>query len=486
MEESAKSKAVLYDLDEEVPLNLNNIKLSAQSRELLSKGLHSEFLEGMVFEDGSVKNGKVKLSRAADGEIEILYHFRKEKLVIPNKIGDYQLTEHDKMRLGQNKLSGPIPYRNQNIYLQVDPELNSIVVKTQNELIISDIIEAKFARDGEFALANNKLTPEMVKALLAGKELPNMVYYNAETDQHFIAKISITPDNHGIKFMSFETISAERAKELIPLLNKHIQSIDSALDTSHQIISEKQIIQDQAQNVTVDKPGKDNELEFYNALEKRDFEKLQQLSSDGFKPSDKHIETINSIDNLSSNDISRIQQIFNVEIASGKILNAETAINSATELSNTTLLKNSREQGIIPEVKDGYLEPGNSKDPDYPDLNKSQKLLDEYHKAIEGKDFKKLNELAQSGFKPDAAGFEKTLSTTHFSQEEKIAVKTIFSIEPDREVGHPRTKSVEDKGKIELEKPGTKKELQKEEQKKDTGQKTKAIMNIAERGFSNM
>jgi hypothetical protein len=39
---------------------------------------------------------------------------------------------------------------------------------------------------------------------------------------------------------------------------------------------------------------------------------------------------------------------------------------------------------------------------------------------------------------------------------------------------------------IELEKPVTKKELQKEEQKKDTGQKTKAIMNIAERGFSNM
>ena len=72
-----------------------------------------------------------------------------------------------------------------------------------------------------------------------------------------------------------------------------------------------------------------------------------------------------------------------MEIPSEKILHAETAIDSALEVSNGTLLSNTREQQVIPEQKDGYLEKGNSKDPDYLELNKQQELSDQFNKAIQ-------------------------------------------------------------------------------------------------------
>lgn len=478
MEKGTSPNKILFDIEKEVPNNLNHIKLSQQTKELLSKGSYSDFLEGMLFDDGTVKSGKVKLSRDINGEIEILYHFKKEKLVIPEKLGEYKLTENDKIRLGENKLSGPIPYKGNNIYLQVDPELNSIIVKMESELSMGEIIEAKFDKFGEFSIGSNKLTTDMVQDLIKGKELPNMVYFDKETNQHFLAIISITPDGKGIKFFDYITISKEKALELMPILNKHEQALSPAIHVAKEAMQDKNQLLDQTKIQEAAKPQRNLQQEFQDALAKRDFLKMQKLSNQGFKPSQHHIQTINSMDALSTEEISQIQHIFQLEVKSDKIIHAESLANTATELSNTTLLTNSRETSLIPERKDGFLEPGNHKDPDY-------LLMEKYQKALEEKDFVKLNEMAQSGFKPDAATMEKTLLSNNLNAEEKIAIQTIFDAKPDREVGQSHTKSTEEKGGL-LQQKQAKNQSEKEGQKTLPGNKTKSAMNIMERGFSNM
>lgn len=463
----------IFNLEDEVPYEINGVKLTEQSRDLLSKGQFSEYMEGLVFEDGSVKNGKIKFSKDAQGELEILYHFKKEKLVIPSRIGEYELSENDKSLLTQNKLAGPIPYNSQNIYLQVDPDLNSIVVKNENELSMSEIIQAKYDRFGEFKIGDVSLSENQIKDLIAGKNLPNMVYYDAKTDQHFLAQISITPDDHGIKFLNFQTISKERAHELEPLLNKKGHGIEAAVSTANEMTKENSL-----------------EKEFFAAVEKKDFNKLQELSESGYKPSEKVIENINSLDSVSPADINRIQQVFGMEVKAEKILHAETLLNSATEISNSSQLTNTREQHLIPEQKDGYLEPGNSKDPDYLVLNREQEeaqYLKEIDKAIADKDFKALNDIKEQGYTPAKDELDKRLNASALTAEEKIGVQTIFEMKPDGEVRQPHTKSVEEKSKgIQISEENQKKPIQKEGQKAHNGQKTKTAANMLEKGFSNM
>lgn len=458
-----------FELETEVPYEINGIKLSEETRELLSKGQFSEYLEGMVFEDGSVKNGKIKLSKDVVGEIEILYHFKKEKLIIPSRIGDYELSNEDKVLLMQNKTTGPILYNEQNIYLQVDPDLNSIIVKNESQLSMSEIIQAKYDKFGEFKIGNVYLSSEQVNDLVSGRQLPNMVYFDSKTNQHFLAKINLTPDGHGIKFIDFQTISPQKAKELEPLLNKNSRNIEKAINVATEISKDPSL-----------------EKEFYTALEKKDFNKIEELSNKGFRPTEKTIENISSMYHLSSHDINQIQQIFGMEVSANKILKAETLLNSATEISNSSLLHQSREQNIVPEPKDGFLEPGNTLDPDFMKMDREQKLA-QLSNAITKHDFKALNELKEQGFHPTREELDKQITKSSLTEEQKIGVKTIFNVQPDGEVGQPHTKSVEEKSKgIEISENKQKVPIQKENQKAYNGQKTKAAANAIEKGFSNM
>ena len=176
----------------------------------LEKGVMSDLME---------IHGKPGKLRFNDDGISVFY--RKEALVIPDKVLGKKLGKKEKEQLLAGDIV-PITVNKKDILLQVDRDLNSVILRTNQEIKIPDII----GQTSEYG--GYKLTKADKYLLANGHALENKLLHSPEG--YFIADIQLTDDRKGVMIQNIQSITPGKAQELIkamtPKLEAHAANID--------------------------------------------------------------------------------------------------------------------------------------------------------------------------------------------------------------------------------------------------------------------
>lgn len=242
----------------------------------LEKGVMSEMMD---------VNGKSGKLRFTDKGVSVFY--RKEALTIPDRILGQKINKKKKEQLLDGDIV-PLSYKGSHVFLQVDRDLNSVIVKTNKEINIPNVIGRTDKYEGY------KLT-EADKHLLAnGFSLENKLMHS---DQGFIiANISLTDDKKGISFNNIQTITDGKAQEIIKQLQKE------GPDKKEEKVNEQ-----------AEKPQRDFDSELREATAKYDFAKMSDLKDEGYKPSEEVIRGLGKEMKITEVQSIAIEKIFGIK-----------------------------------------------------------------------------------------------------------------------------------------------------------------------------
>lgn len=277
----------------------------------LEKGIMSDLME---------IHGKPGKLRFNDDGISVFY--RKETLVIPDKVLGKKLGKKEKERL----LAGDIVSLNVNrkdILLQVDRDLNSVIVRTNHEIKIPDII----GQTDEYG--GYKLTKADKYLLANGHTLENKLLHSPEG--YFIADIRLTDDKKGIMIQNIQSITPGKAQELIKAMTPKLKAHDVCKETRESQGHEER---------------RDMDLEFKEAVGKQDFEKIEKLKEEGYKPSEEFIKGIGKEHGLDERQTQEVIQLFGTrpEEQAGRERQAERLLEAA-QTSNFHVIQEIQEEG---------------------------------------------------------------------------------------------------------------------------------------------
>ena len=241
----------------------------------LEKGVMSDLME---------IHGKPGKLRFNDDGISVFY--RKETLVIPDKILGKKLGKKEKEQLLAGDIV-PLHVNRKDILLQVDRDLNSVIVRTNHEIKIPDVI----GQTSEYG--GYKLTKADKHLLANGHALENKLLHSPEG--YFIADIQLTDDKKGVMIQNIQSITPGKAQELIkamtPKLEAHAISLGTAENQKHEV-------------------ERNMEAEFREAVGKHDFEKIGKLKEEGYKPSEEFIKGIVKEHDLDERQTHEVIQLF--------------------------------------------------------------------------------------------------------------------------------------------------------------------------------
>ena len=240
----------------------------------LEKGVMSDLME---------IHGKPGKLRFNDDGISVFY--RKEALVIPDKVLGKKLGKKEKEQLLAGDIV-PITVNKKDILLQVDRDLNSVILRTNQEIKIPDII----GQTSEYG--GYKLTKADKYLLANGHALENKLLHSPEG--YFIADIQLTDDRKGVMIQNIQSITPgkeELIKAMTPKLEAHAANIEAAKEQKHE-------------------EGRNMEAEFKEAVGKHDFEKIGKLKEEGYKPSEEFIKGIGKEHGLDERQTHEVIQLF--------------------------------------------------------------------------------------------------------------------------------------------------------------------------------
>lgn len=287
------------------------IEFTERDKYLLQTDRYSELIEGIEDPtDKTVKrSAKFHLFRNSKKEVGVNVFYKKEALVIPEYISGHKLTHNDKQQLMSGNIIQVKNQKGQNLYVQVDKDLNAVIVRGDRELGIPDVIgfNDKFKYSGYSLSDTDKLT------YAAGGILEPKVLCGDEG--FFLARVGMTSDKKGYILLDYQTISNDKVQEYIAKYNK---PLDSELQAN--ISEDKLLLNDKLSD---NKINRDLDIEFSNALEKRDFVKLNQMSEEGYKPAAQQISQLESMSGLSENDKIAVKTIFKVSEEAPALQNDE-------------------------------------------------------------------------------------------------------------------------------------------------------------------
>lgn len=242
----------------------------------LEKGVMSEMMN---------PNGKPGKLRFTDNGVSVFY--RRETLTIPDKILGQKINKKKKEQLLAGDIV-PLSYKGSHVYLQVDRDLNSVIVKTNKEINIPNVIGRTDKYEGY------QLT-EADKYLLAnGFSLENKLMHSDQG--YIIANISLTDDKKGISLSNIQTVTEGKAQEIIKGLQK---------DTPDK---KEEKINDPGQP-----PRRDLEAELKEATAKYDFAKMSDLKDEGYKPSAEFIRGLGKDMKITEVQSIAIEKIFGIK-----------------------------------------------------------------------------------------------------------------------------------------------------------------------------
>lgn len=277
-----------------------------------------------VMSDMREINGKQAKVRLTENGISVFY--KKETLVIPDSILGRRLTDENKNELLQGKIV-LVGKEKDNIFLQVDRELNAVIVRTNKELAVPNVIGRGMDYSGrELTLAD--------KALLAnGYSLDNQLIQTKEG--HFImADVSLTEDMRGIQFANIQQLSKEEAFGLIAAQEKMDLSV-SGQNVTEEKIQEEKVTEEKGTSLDPEiEKQREQEVRLQDAVSKGDFAAIMELHAEGYKPSADSIRALNENPTIPDN----------TKIAVSKIFGLEETKDKAT-LANVKLAQNDLEKG---------------------------------------------------------------------------------------------------------------------------------------------
>jgi hypothetical protein len=273
-------------------------KVSYSDRELFNYANQNGFLldgKGKKLELGAMSdltehNGKPAKVRLDENGLTVFY--KKESLLIPDIILDRKLSNTDKQLLLKGDIIViPGNDKKRDIYLQVDKELNSVIVKSTKEISIPDVI----GKTNEYP--GYKLTDADKCNLANGHTLENKLL--GTKNGYFIADVSLTVDKRGVSFTNIQSLTYDQARTLIQNEKNH---------TKEQVIEDKP---EQAPERTTS--VRDMEAEFKDAVNRNDFVKISHLKEEGYQPSANALIALEKDGNLSPNTRIAINKIFGLD-----------------------------------------------------------------------------------------------------------------------------------------------------------------------------
>lgn len=306
--------------------------LSDRDKELLMSDRFSGLIE-FNSNDERTKKGKLHLFREKNGDVSVTVNYMKETLVIPEKIEGYNLSPEDKLSL---KEGGVIQIKNkkQNLYVQVDKELNAIVIKGDKEIGVPEKIGGNKKNNYE----GYTLTDQDKSRLANGGILEPKVLCGDKG--YFLANFSMSDDQKGFVLYDYQTIPENKVSEFIKKYNHPQENIRETPGQEQGMSPET-------------KPEKEKVVrnldeEFNQALDKRDFEKLNNLANEGYKPADIQIEKIETLSGLTEHEKTAVKTIFKVDEDSPSLKpaedkNKEAGIHIKKEENKTTLKDQEKE-----------------------------------------------------------------------------------------------------------------------------------------------
>lgn len=282
-----------------------DVKFTSKDRESLINGGYTSLIDEIS--DGKCKRpGKIHLDRdPGTREVRVNFYFKKETLFIPDILFGRKLSKDDKQRIKDGQLLR-FNYKGNNIYLQLDKELNSVIVKGDRELNIPDVIGNYHDFPGYH------LTPEDKKIVVNGGILPPKVMKGSQG--FFLANFGMTKDRTGYSFSEYQSIPSGSVADYIERYNSVDRGND--IDTSLSENKDSELVKPELD--ISQKVSRNFDDEFYEALSGRDFVKLNELAKSGYKPADLQISKIDSMQGLSDTDRTAIKTIFNIEVREGK------------------------------------------------------------------------------------------------------------------------------------------------------------------------
>lgn len=294
-------------------LNQDNL-LKDEDKNKISNLQDGELSEMVELKDGS----KAKILKK-DDVLEI--YKQKDILVIPNELFGEKLSNDMKMNLQVGQI---VPFKD--VYLQIDKETNSIIVRGKNEIKIPSVIGEnkqmgyegyKLTSTDKMLLANNK---SIDKKLLCGE------------NGFFLADFKLTEDRKGISFSNMISITQEQAQDIIRSEKNQIQDVLKE-NKQEQKVEQKESIrkEDNAVNITdtviTESTMKDNNIiidekekiekktsldrNFIESFKADDWIELNKLAKNGYIPSE---EVLKQVDYLKSEEKKiAVDKIFGIE-----------------------------------------------------------------------------------------------------------------------------------------------------------------------------
>lgn len=321
-------------------------------------------LEKGVLSDITEVKGKPAKLRMTNKGVSVFY--RKEALVIPNKILGKKLSEKQR----KNLLDGEIivfPAKKGHLFVQVDRDLNSVIIRSEKEIAIpAKIGDRELTAADKYLLAN-------------GHSLDNMILFGEEG--YFMADVSWTGDKKGIAFSNVQALSATKAKELLAKQQEN--------DVAQTVDQEKSPLEE-----------RDMEAELKDAVAKDDYEKMAQLKEEGYKPSEEVIKGLSQNSQIDEKKAVVIEKLFGVKPEEQEIKEMVVAKEEVK----------AEEAEVVQEVAKAST----------PELDADFKL------AVENGDFAKLDLMKTEGYMPTKEAMQ--FLSNSVPENSLVAVQKIFGL----------------------------------------------------------
>ncbi len=416
---------------EDVPKSIYGVQLSESDRNRLSYGEYTSLLEDLYLDNGSVKDGKVKLSKNKNGELEFGFIFRNDQLEIPTELFGKKLTNEQIEKLDNGKTVAFKDNFNNDVFLKVDNDLNRVVVSTSKQIGIPN------------SIGNYELSPLEKESLANNKELKTHVFLSE--NGAFLANVSLTDNKNGIIFSNIKAIENNQVSDLIDKYNSPDPSkrmkvtLDDVAQVGSNAITNNDIrneINEINEYVNDTKTFSQTDIQLISNKIVLVDQQLKNLynSNDNFSSDLKNnfYDSINTAYTKSGHDFFKNASIFN-EPKKENISTPQSATNSFFIVSSNQSLKNKTINNFA-SLRDAQNFIGGF-DAQNKDSKNSLFILEakdkEFHNAIANKDFNKLYNLSEQGHKP-SSHFEKFIhESPNLSNDEKISVQTILGFDSE-------------------------------------------------------